>query len=324
MNNQSVFKKFVRTKLFSLLILLALLIIVVTIASKGAFIAIGNIKQILDQMVVSAMLTIGAGMLIISGQIDLSTGALGTFAGMLMAFLLKTWGWAWPPALIVTLVISMGFGLLNAAMINELRFQGFIATLATASLMEGLSYIFSNGANINVTNTFIRYLGSGKIAGQLPISVILLGIVFIVYGLILSKSKFGRHMYLVGGNPHASRLSGVNPKKVSYILFANSAFLGSLAGVILAARVGSATSNGIKSSQFTGITASILGGVSFGGGTGGMGGAFVGLLILTSFTNGMVILHFDSYWRQVISGLLLILALTFDYLSARSARKNIG
>jgi ribose/xylose/arabinose/galactoside ABC-type transport system permease subunit len=304
--------------------LLALLIIVVTIASKGAFIAIGNIKQILDQMVVSAMLTIGAGMLIISGQIDLSTGALGTFAGMLMAFLLKTWGWAWPPALIVTLVISMGFGLLNAAMINELRFQGFIATLATASLMEGLSYIFSNGANINVTNTFIRYLGSGKIAGQLPISVILLGIVFIVYGLILSKSKFGRHMYLVGGNPHASRLSGVNPKKVSYILFANSAFLGSLAGVILAARVGSATSNGIKSSQFTGITASILGGVSFGGGTGGMGGAFVGLLILTSFTNGMVILHFDSYWRQVISGLLLILALTFDYLSARSARKNIG
>ena len=308
--------------MFTLLIVLALLVIVLSIASKGSFIAMGNISQVLDQMFVPAMLTIGAGMLIISGYIDLSSGALGTMAGCMMAYLLRDLSWSWFVALIVTLVVSMAFGILNAVMINELKFQGFIATLATASITEGLTYTFAGGATINVNNSFVRDFGAMRF-GVVPLSVILLIVAFGTYGVILLKTKFGRQIYVVGGNPQAAKLAGVNPKKISYILFANSAFLSCLAGIFLTARVGSATANGIRASQFAGITAAILGGISFGGGTGNMGGAFVGLLIMTAFTQGMTILGFDAYWRQVINGLLLLLALTFDYISIKRTNKKM-
>jgi ribose/xylose/arabinose/galactoside ABC-type transport system permease subunit len=307
--------------MFTLLVLLALLVVVITIASKGEFLKISNIKSILDSMFITAMLTIGAGLLLISGQLDLSTGALGTMCGIMLAFLMRDLAWSWLPALIVTLITAAAFGLINSVLINELRFQGFIATLAMASVAEGISYTFSGGGTISVTDKVIKFIGTGKIGNVVPLSVVLLLVAFIVYGIILSKTKFGRTIYLSGGNPLAARLSGVNPKKVSYILFANSSVLGALAGILLAARVGSASSNGIKTSQFSGITAAILGGVSFGGGAGGMGGAFVGLLILTSFANGMVVLHFNPYWRTIISGLLLLVALAFDFISSSRAKR---
>lgn len=314
--------KFIRSKMFTLLILLALLVVVVTIGSRGEFIKFSNIQSILDSMFITAMLTIGAGLLMISGQIDLSTGAVGTMAGLMFAYLMKNMSWAPVPALIVTLAAAMALGLINSAFINELKFPGFITTLAMASIAEGMAYMFTGGATVTISNKAVKFVGSGKVFGVLPISVIALVVAFIVYGIILSKTKFGRCIYLVGGNPHASRLTGISPKKVSYIMFANSAALGALAGIILAARTGAATSNGIKTSQFAGITAAILGGVSFGGGSGGMGGAFVGLLLLTAFANGMVNLHFDPFWQQVISGLLLITALVFDYVSVNSGKKR--
>ena len=321
-SKQSGINRFFRSKLFTLLIVLAILIIVLAVASSGSFISVNNVKQILDQMFVPAMLTIGAGMLIISGNIDLSSGALGTMAGLMMAYLIRDQGWAWYTAAIVTLAMSIGFGIFNAVMINELRFQGFVATLATASITEGLSYTFSGGGTITVNDSFVRGFGAATV-GPISLSVILLIVAFVLYGLILTKTKFGRQMYIVGGNPQAARLAGVNPKRVSYILFANSAMLACLAGMFLTARVTSATSAGIKNSQFSGITAAILGGISFGGGSGNMAGAFFGLLILTAFTNGMISLGFDSYWRTVVSGLLLILALTFDYISIQRTKKKM-
>lgn len=323
MKSKAVFKNFVRSKLFTLLIVLVILVVVLAVTTKGSFIAMTNIGQILDQMFVSSVLTIGAGMLIISGAIDLSSGVLGTFSGLMLAFLLNQMSWPWYLAFIVTLVVATGFGVFNAIMINELRFHGFIATLATASIVQGLMFVFSGGATIGVPSGVITKIGTAML-GPVPLSIVLLIVAFVLYGFIVSKSKFGRQMYIVGGNPQAARLAGVNPKKVSYILFANSAILSCLAGVFLAARVSSATATGTTSSQFYGITAAILGGISFGGGTGNMGGAFVGLLILTAFTNGMVILGFDAYWRQIVNGLLLILALTFDYISIRRTSKKMA
>jgi ribose/xylose/arabinose/galactoside ABC-type transport system permease subunit len=317
LQNHAKLKKFLKSKTFTLLILLAVVVVAIEIATKGAFLRFSNIKQILDSMIVTALLTVGAGMLMISGNLDLSTGAVGTFGAMFIAYLLTNKGLPLPLAFLVMAGTTVGMGFFNAFLINELNFQAFIATLATASLAEALSYIFSDGATIPMDSAFLTWVGTGKIANFLPVTVILLLSVFIIYGLILSKSKFGRKMYMVGGNPIAAKLAGINPKKVSYTLFMNSALLGSVSGVLLGTRVMSATSNGIKSYQFSGITAAILGGVSFGGGSGGMGGAFVGLLILTSFNNGMILLYFDTYWKQVISGALLLLALTFDYINSR-------
>jgi ribose/xylose/arabinose/galactoside ABC-type transport system permease subunit len=143
----------------------------------------------------------------------------------------------------------------------------------------------------------------------------------VIYGIILKKTMFGRSVYLVGGNPQASLLSGLRPRRISYILFVNAGILSALAGILLAARLRTANTTGITNQQFAGMTAAILGGISFGGGSGGMGGAFIGMMILNGFDNGMTLLNVQPYWKTVASGTLLLLALTVDFVgAARKAR----
>lgn len=307
--------------MFALLVLLAILTVIVTIGTGGRFLAVSNITSILDSMVITSMLTIGAAMLLISGELDLSIGAVGTAAALMFAYLMQELSWSWFPAFVLTLLAAAVIGAVNATLVNIVRFPAFIATLGMAAIAEGLSYAFSNGAQIPVKNTFVRWIGSGRIADIFPISIILLTVAFIVYGIILSKTKFGRQMYLTGGNPQATRLFGINPRKVSFILFINSSLMGAMAGILLCSRVAAATALGIKERQFFGLTAAILGGISFGGGTGGMSGAFVGLLIFSAFSNSMVQLRVESFWNNVIYGFLLLTALTFDFVSSRRSRK---
>ena len=317
----SVLKGFVKTKMFALLLLLAILTTTIAILSEGRFIEITNIRSILDSMVVTSFLTVGAAMLLISGNLDLSMGTVGTASAIMFAYCMRDMSWHWVPALIITLISAAVIGAINATLVNYARFPAFIATLGMASVAEGLSFTFSNGAQIPMRDPFISWIGTGRIGDVFPITIVLLAAAFIVSGVILKKTKFGRHMYLVGGNPHATRLSGINPKKVSFILFINSSIMGAMAGILLSARISVATSTGIKERQFFGLTAAILGGIAFGGGTGGMSGAFVGVLLFSAFSNGMVQLRIESFWNQVIYGLLLLVALMFDFFSNRRSMR---
>ncbi|MDR1589243.1 MAG: ABC transporter permease [Oscillospiraceae bacterium] len=283
-----------------------------------------NMKNIVDSMTVVSFLTIGAGCLMISGYIDLSVGAVGTLCGILMAKLLVLGVW-WPIACLLTIAAGAICGIISAILVNELRFQAFIATMAMASITQGFMYIISSGQAVIINDAAVGKIGSGVIFGYLPVTLVLAVAAFIIYGVLMSGTKFGRDVYLVGGNPEAARLAGIYPKKISYILFFNSGALGGLAGMLFAARVKSATVTGIINSQFSGMTAAILGGVSFGGGAGGLGGAFVGLLILNAFNNGMMILGISPYWQTFASGIILIAALMLDYARAsRRARSKLA
>jgi ribose/xylose/arabinose/galactoside ABC-type transport system permease subunit len=323
MKRQSFFRTFVRSKMFTLLLLFAIIVAAFALLSGGKFLKLANLRQILQVMVVTAILTVGAGCLMISGKIDLSTGANGTMCGMILAFMLQA-GVPWPVAVISAIALGASVGLFNAMLVNEFNFQPFIATLATTSIAQGFTYVISNARSIPIENSVVVYIGTGRIGDFLPVSIIISLIALVTYGIILSKTKFGRSIYLVGGNPTASMLAGINPKRMSYILFANCGAFGSLAGCLLAARVKAGTVNGILNSQFAGITAAILGGVSFGGGSGGMGGAFVGLLILNGFNNGMTVLGINPYWQTVASGVLLLIALTLDYIQVKSMNSKVG
>jgi ribose/xylose/arabinose/galactoside ABC-type transport system permease subunit len=317
MTNISV-RKFFRSKMFSLLLILAIIVIIFSAFSGGSFLQLKNIRTIVNNMVVVTFLTIGASLLLISGNIDLSTGAIGTLCGILLASLLAG-GASWPVAVLAAIAVGAAFGTLNAVLINELKFQAFIATMAVASITEGLAYVTSGAKSIKIKDATIVALGSKSLFGVIPITIFVALAAFLIYGTILSKTKFGRSVYLIGGNWHAARLSGLHPKKISYILFINSGALGGLAGILLAARLRTGTIQGIINSQFSGMTAAILGGVSFGGGAGGLGGVFIGLLILNSFNNGTMVIGVTTYWQTVASGLLLFLALTFDWFRARRA-----
>ena len=310
----------------TLLILLAVIIAFYGIAAEatglGVFFSLNNLRNILNSMVIVALLTIGAGCLIISGNIDLSAGYVGTFCGIFIAQIYTNFGMPWPIALVFTLIAGMLFGLLNAFLVNELRFQSFIATLATGYIAEGLSYSLSRSGTIALSNKFLNELGSGRIGSFLPKAMILAFLLFILYGFMLSTTKFGRSVYLAGGNPTAARLTGLNPKRISYILFMNCGALSSLAGIMLTVRLKSSTEHGIKQSNFAGVTAAILGGISFTGGSGSLGGAFLGLLIINSFNNGMTVMKIPSYYQNIASGLLLLFALFFDYVASGGLKKR--
>lgn len=318
-------KSFAKSKTFTLLLLNVFVIIVFTIFTGGRFLRPLNIRNILNAMVIVSFLVIGEGLLIIYGNIDLSCGNVGTMCAIVMALVLLNENIPWFAALLISFIVGIIAGLLNATLIVKLNFQPFIATLAMASVAEGLSYVFGNASSIAVENSIITFLGTYRFFNDLiPFSVIISLAFMLIYGIILSRTKFGRMIYLCGGNREAARLTGINPKKICYILFANMGFLSALSGSLLAARMKSATVNGITSNQFSGITAAILGGISFGGGAGGMLGAFFGLLLLNCFNNGMTIMGIDPFWQTVASGILLLVALIFDYISVSRAAKRLA
>ncbi len=316
-----VIKRIVKSKIFVLIVLLTLMTVFFAVVSKGSYIGLKNIRNIFSTMVITTLLTVGAVPLMISGQIDLSTGNIANMSGVLLASLLTTLGLPWPLALIVTLAVAGVIGLLNAVLVNRFGFQAFITTLAVASIVKGTTYMIGNSSAIPIKDSVILYLGSGKIADIIPVTIIIALAALLIYGFILAKTVFGKNVYLIGSNPNAAWLAGLNPQKISYVLFVNNAVLGGLAGCLLAARFKAGTMDGVGNGQFAGITGAILGGVSFGGGAGGMGGAFIGLLLLSGFSNGLTVIRLSPYWQVFASGALLIIALALDFLNQRRTGK---
>jgi ribose/xylose/arabinose/galactoside ABC-type transport system permease subunit len=326
-------KKFFKSKMFTLLLMLAFLVLLFTVWAPiigNQFLIAANLLSILDSLVVTSFLALGAGCLMVSGNIDLSTASIGAFGGVFIAVVTKYWAAPWFFAIPLTLAVCASIGVVNAVLVNEFHFQPFIATMAMASVVKGLMMFVSvdpatGAANtVNFSSPALSFIGSYKIWNFVPFTIIIMLAAFLVYGLMLNKTKFGMSIYLVGGNPNAARLTGISPKKVSYILFSNSAMLGGVSGIIMAARTKQGNLSALMSNQFTGLTAAILGGISFGGGSGGMGGAFVGLLILNTFNKGTTVVKFDTYWTTVLSGALLLIALTIDFFSQKRAKRILG
>ncbi|MDR1299620.1 MAG: ABC transporter permease, partial [Oscillospiraceae bacterium] len=246
-------KKIFNQKIITLLILLVSIAVVFTVLSKnGSYIKLVNIRNILNLMVITSLLTLGVGCLMISGNIDLSTGANGTLCGVLFAMFLRG-GMPWFIAIIGTVAIGAAIGAFNAALVNAVGFQPFIATMAVASVAKGLTYVANGADAVPIDNAVIMSLGSKRFFDLIPFTLIIAFAVFVIYALMLGKTKFGRSIYLVGGNREAARLSGIHPKKMSYLLFMNCGMLSALAGILLAARLKSGTVTGIVSMQFSGM-----------------------------------------------------------------------
>ena len=331
MEKQSILKRVSKTKVFQLLLIWIALVIIFTVWAiliGEKFLSIETLLSIGDLMIVSAFLGVGAGFLMVSGNMDLSASAIGAFGCVFFAAALKYWGWNTYLAMVVALILCAIFGLFNGLLVNEFRCPAFIATMSMAFVAKGVMQWVSVSPETGVASTvgyyndITQYIANGTIFGVKTMFLLAI-VVFIVYGLILSKSAFGMKMYLVGGNPQAANLTGINPKKMIYILFANSGFLAGIAGIIYMGRASQGDLNALSTSQFTGLTAAILGGISFGGGNGNMAGVFVGLLILNTFSKGMVIVRASSYWTTVLTGVLLLVALTIDMYTAKKARKAL-
>ena len=337
MRNSTVIKtrirELLRHKVFTLVLILIGLVLIFSIWSlilNRNFFALSTLRNVLNSLVLPAFLAMGAGCLLIGGHIDLSQASVGAFCGMVVATALMKWSLPWYAAIIVGLALCAVFGAINATMVTALRFPAFIATLAMSQMANGLMYLFSSlgtttgkASNVMITpvNPQLEFLGQARILNeQVPFGVIIMIVFMLAYGIMLAKTKLGMKIMLMGGNPVSAKLAGIDSKKLTFFLFINSAVLGGIAGVFNTSRLMQGQLLALQTSQFSGITASILGGISFGGGSGGMGGAFVGLLILQTFQIGMGAVSVNPFWVTVFTGIMLILALAIDFLS--QMRKN--
>ena len=325
-------KKLTQHKVFTLICLYICLVIIFTVwaALKGtSFLQVKVFKNILNSLVVTSFLTIGAGCLLIGGYMDLSMSAIGCFGSMVLAASIASWNLPWWLGIIIALALCAVFGAINAFMVTKLHFPAFIGTLAMASIVRGLMYLFSsmghNGvaANINFDNAATAFIGTGSVLG-IPFGVIVMAIFFIIFGLLMSKSTFGMKVTMMGGSPVAATLAGINATGITTILFMLGAVMGGIAGIFNCARLSQGALTALTTNQFTGLTAAILGGISFGGGVGGMGGAFVGLLILNTFQIGMNLVGVNPLWVTVFSGVLLLIALALDFIAMQRKAKALS
>ncbi|MDR1299071.1 MAG: ABC transporter permease [Oscillospiraceae bacterium] len=315
--------RFFDSKISSLVIILVALIVVLQLALRiglgRTMLTPGNINTILSTIVLVSFMAIGSGVLLIFGYIDLSAGYVGSVASCIAAQLLLMGAPSYA-AFLGAVAFGMLCGLLNAVIINVFNFQPFIVTMATSGILNGIGLLVTKGYTIKAKEPAVSWIGSYKLFDLIPFSVLIMAVFMIVYGLMLSRTKFGRQIYLCGGNRTAAKYSGINPTKISYILFMNCGALAGVSGFMYLARNGSGSYQGINVYQFSGMTAAILGGISFGGGSGGMLGCFLGLCILNVFNNGMLLLNINTYVKTVFSGLLLIFALCIDYVTVRRKR----
>ena len=330
------YKRAMRTKAFPLLVLFAVMLIVFSflpqmLVHPGVrFFQQRVFWIILQDIAVPGLLTIGVGLLIVSGGIDLSTGAVGSLAGVILATGVAWRDWHWVVAIIVALVVASLMGLINAIIINELKLMPFVVTFSMTTVVTSISQFLSINEvgtvlfSVNYTHATLRTIGRHTIGNNIPTISLFVVALFIIYGIALAKSKFGRTLYLMGGNRAASRLAGINEKRISYFLFINCSFFAGLAGLVNAMRTGLGGAQVLLGDQFTGIIAAILGGISFGGGSGGLGGAFLGLVVIRTFGMGTQMSGITAYINAPASGALLLLALTFDYFNIKAQNKRVG
>ncbi|MDR5751658.1 MULTISPECIES: L-arabinose ABC transporter permease AraH [unclassified Caballeronia] len=253
-----------------------------------------------------------------SRDFDLSVGSTIAFAGVLCAMVLNATD---NTAIAIVAAVAAGavIGFVNGAVIAYLRINALITTLATMEIVRGLGFIVSHGQAVGVSSDTFIALGSLAFAGiSLPIWVTLA--CFIVFGVMLNQTVYGRNTLAIGGNPEASRLAGINVERTRVWIFMIQGGVTALAGVILASRITSGQPNAAQGFELNVISACVLGGVSLLGGRATISGVVIGVLIMGTVENVMNLLNIDAFYQYLVRGAILLAAVLLDQLKNRGSR----
>lgn len=308
---------------YSIIYAIVILCIVLSFASDK-FLTAGNIIKLLRQVSMISIIAVGSYFVMVSGGIDISTGANVGLTSVLFSMLMVNGGVH--PALAVVLALCLGalIGMINGFIVTRLGIPAMIATLAMQYVCQGTTYVITKGYAISGLPEEILFLGNGYLFGVelLPWPVVIMLLVVIVAHFVSQRTKFGRYLYAVGGNAEASYLSGINDKAIQSWSYVICGALASLAGVILTCRLESGQSNAGLGWEFEAIIGAIIGGVSLSGGRGRVFGALLGAILVGILTNGMTLLNVDSNYQKIVKGLILIFAIGFDIYNIRRQNKK--
>lgn len=276
------------------------------------FFTVQNLTNVFVQQSYVIIAALGLTFVMISGGMDLSIGYQMSLVGVATAALMM---WAELPVYVavpIGLALGVLLGLFNGVAAVTLKVHSLIVTLGTMTVFQGVSYIVSNQSVILNLPPSFKALGQGYVFGVVPISVVLMLVVVALASVILNKTYFGRHVHAIGSNEEAARLAGIHVVRTKLMVFTICGFFVALASMVLFARTGSAASSTGPGTEFTAITAAVLGGVSFKGGEGRVWGVVVGVLILGVLSNGMQLVGMNTYGQYIVKGFVLLLAVGFD------------
>ena len=262
------------------------------------------------QVSVVGIVAVGMTFVMLTGGIDLSVGSMIGVTGIITASLMVA-GVHPILAVLIALLAGVAMGMMNAFIINELKVPPLITTLGTVTSLRGLAYLFTGGLPVFGFTEKFTLIGQGYV-WIVPIPVIIMVLTFIAGYIVLNKFTIGRYVYGIGGNEEASRLSGVNVKKIKYFVYSVSGLLSGLAGVVLLARTNSGQPKAGSAYEMDIITAVVLGGVSITGGEGKITRVVAGVLIMGILSNGMIITNVGDYVQRIVQGLVLVAAVAFD------------
>ena len=288
-----------------------ILIIVFSFASP-VFFTMRNFMNILSYSSVIGVTAVAMCFGIISGSLDLSVGSVIALTGIAIAQVIPHVGTFW--AIVAGLGVGAACGAFNGFIITKCKIVPMIATLGTMSVFRGATYLLADGKSIMIREDAFKRIGRAHVGGVLPVPVIILIVAFIIGWIVLNKTVFGRTLYSVGGNSKASYLAGINIKRNRFVTFILISMMAAVSGIVSTAQTGSGIPQAATGTELDIVAAVILGGTSLAGGKGSMVGTFVGLLILTTLSNGMVLLGIQSFWQMVAKGAVLILAVYIDVL----------
>ncbi|MCP8939675.1 ABC transporter permease [Alsobacter sp. SYSU M60028] len=302
---------------------LIVLLVFFAVASPS-FASLDNASNILTQISVTGIIAVGLTFVILCAEIDLSVAAIANATGILVAYLtlqesyvnipnVPLPGWA---AILVSLIACAALGVVNAFGVTRIGIPSFIMTLAMMQIGAGICALLVRGQIAYAVPDLVTTLGSGSIGG-VPWLVIVLAVFLLAGHLVLTYTRFGRYVFMVGGNREAAEYSGVNVKLIIGSVMVISAVCSGVAGMLGVAHFGSAQQNEFDSYLLDAIAAVVVGGTSLFGGRGGIGNTIVGLCVLGVLNNGLDHIQIDSFLKILIRGLILLAALVINVYAQR-------
>ena len=303
---------------FNLLFIFIALFVVASV-SAPQFLTTQNMANLLQQSSLTGIVAIGMTVVILTSGIDLSVGSVAALSGMLVAIFIGI-GLPWP----VAMALAIGSGMVLGGVMGGLRaylvLPAFMVTLAGMQSIRGMTYLTTNGTPTTAEIPMgLRFLGAGSIAGIPVVGIIFVATTLIV-GFMLRRTTFGEHIYAVGSNAQAARLSGLPVQRITTAAYVICGGLAALTGVLLTARltIGQPTAN--TGLELDAIAAVVLGGTSLFGGKGGVLGTFIAVLLLSVLRNLFNLLGLSSFFQMLVTGLILIAALIMNYLIDRQSK----
>ncbi|MBI9109531.1 MAG: ABC transporter permease [Spirochaetales bacterium] len=307
--------KFIRT--WGTLMGFILLFVIFTIIRPDVFPSGRNIRNIIEQVATLAIVASGVTVVMVTGDFDLSVGAIASLVGIVCAMLMEA-GINTPVSIFIALLLGTAAGFINGVLVAYGGLSAFVSTLATMTAFGGLSLLLSRGTTIFGLPENFRFLGQGSL-GFIPFSVILMVIVLVVVYLMLEQTTYGRRLYAIGGNEEASFLSGINTKKVRLAAFCLSGFFAAVGGVVLTSRLYSAHPQAGSPFMLNAAAAVFLGMTAFRDGEANLWGTLLGVLIMGVMGNGLNILGINTYVQSILTGVIIIMAVLLSSLAKKKA-----